>query len=110
MSVSEVTILCTATASPAERLLKGGASFPRFVTDPYIEAAVKSDAPANCHFITVLLQRDFWKDQKCVFRTDSRLRLTCIPTLMRWPRSQEKLQEAECANPALLKMLFEADD
>jgi hypothetical protein len=47
-----------------------------------------------------------WKDPQCPFRTDKRLRLKRIPTLMVWGQS-EKIEEAECSNPDLVSMLFE---
>ena len=47
-----------------------------------------------------------WKDPKCPFRTDKRLRLKSVPTLMVWGQP-EKVEEAECSNPDLVSMLFE---
>jgi hypothetical protein len=47
-----------------------------------------------------------WKDLQCPFRTDKRVQLKKIPTLMVWGQS-EKIVEAECSNPELVSMLFE---
>merc|ERR1712179_819738 len=41
-------------------------------------------------------QRDYWKDQNNPFRTNDKLRLTAVPTLMKWEGAQ-KLKGEECA-------------
>ncbi|PNF14252.1 Thioredoxin domain-containing protein 17 [Cryptotermes secundus] len=72
---------------------------------PVVEKAVE-DAE-DIHFVYVGVgDRKFWKDPKCPFRTDKRLRLKSVPTLMVWGQS-EKVEEAECSNPDLVSMLFE---
>ncbi|KAG8231618.1 hypothetical protein J437_LFUL010296 [Ladona fulva] len=52
--------------------------------------------------------RSTWKDPNCVFRKDERLRLTSVPTLVRWGKPH-RLQEEECCNPDLIRLLLEED-
>ncbi|PSN50253.1 Thioredoxin domain-containing protein 17 [Blattella germanica] len=47
-----------------------------------------------------------WKDPKCPFRTDKRLMLKSVPTLLKWGHP-DKLEEDECRNPDLVSMMFE---
>lgn len=42
---------------------------------------------------------------KCPFRTDSRLKLMVIPTLIRW-KSPQRLEGEHCEKPELVEMLF----
>lgn len=46
-----------------------------------------------------------WKDPKCPFRTDKRLQLKSVPTLIVWGRP-EKVEDTECSNPDLVSVLF----
>jgi len=72
---------------------------------PVVEKAL--ERAENIQFVYVGVgDRAFWKDPKCPFRTDERLRLKRVPTLMVWGQS-EKVEEAECSNPDLVSMLFE---
>jgi len=75
--------------------------------EPVLEEAARDLAPENAIFITVFLPRDQWKDKNCVFRTDSRFRLSSIPSLLKWPNPQPKLEEELCADMAALKDFFE---
>ncbi|CAL4253032.1 unnamed protein product [Meganyctiphanes norvegica] len=76
------------------------------VAEPVVEAGL-SKAPEDTVFIYVGVGgRDFWKDSKCVFRTDSRTRLKSVPTLMRW-EGPERLEESQCAKQDMVNMLFE---
>jgi hypothetical protein len=46
-----------------------------------------------------------WKDPKCPFRTDKRLQLRSVPTLMLWGQPK-KVEETECSNPDLVSLFF----
>jgi hypothetical protein len=72
-----------------------------------LDAAARELAPENALFLTVHLPRDEWKDKKCVFRTDPRLRVSSIPALLMWPNAQPKLEEEKCADFDALKDFFE---
>ncbi|KAK6192186.1 hypothetical protein SNE40_003701 [Patella caerulea] len=50
--------------------------------------------------------RQFWKDQNNAFRKDNRLALKSVPTLLKLGQPQ-RLEEAQCAKPEMVKMLFE---
>ncbi|KAJ8725883.1 hypothetical protein PYW08_004066 [Mythimna loreyi] len=50
-----------------------------------------------------------WKDKACPFRTDPRLKLMVIPTLIRW-KGVQRLEGSQCGKRDLLQMLFEDDD
>ncbi|XP_046400157.1 thioredoxin domain-containing protein 17-like [Ischnura elegans] len=50
--------------------------------------------------------RDTWKNPNCVFRKDERLRLSSVPTLVRWGQPQQ-LEEEKCCNPDLIRLLLE---
>ena len=47
-----------------------------------------------------------WKDSNCIFRTDNRLKLTCVPTLMKWGTSM-RLLDNQCGDRETVEMLFE---
>eukprot|EP00058_Branchiostoma_floridae_P009365 XP_002594853.1 hypothetical protein BRAFLDRAFT_124440 [Branchiostoma floridae] len=66
--------------------------------DPVVEKCVKG-APEDAVFITCSVgDRATWKDQKNDFRTHDKLKLTSVPTLMRWGTKS-----------SLVSMLFEED-
>ncbi|KAJ1530747.1 hypothetical protein ONE63_005601 [Megalurothrips usitatus] len=66
--------------------------------EPIVEEVMKSSAPSTAHFLHVSVgERSEWRDPNCPFRTDSSLKLTCIPTLIEWGTSR-KLLEEDCAD------------
>nr|AMK05619.1 thioredoxin 3 [Euphausia superba] len=74
--------------------------------EPVLESGL-TKAPEDAIFIYVGVgPRDFWKDQKCVFRTDRRTRLKTVPTLIKWG-GPERLEESQCANQDMVDMIFE---
>ncbi|XP_019621491.1 PREDICTED: thioredoxin domain-containing protein 17-like [Branchiostoma belcheri] len=76
--------------------------------DPVVEQCVKG-APEDAVFITCSVgDRAFWKDQNNEFRTHPKLKLTSVPTLIRWETPQ-RLMEEDCAKSNLVSMLFEED-
>ncbi|XP_060068326.1 thioredoxin domain-containing protein 17-like [Ylistrum balloti] len=75
--------------------------------DPVVSRNVAS-APNDAVFIHCGVGgRDYWKDQKNDFRT--KLGLKCVPTLMILGKPN-KLEEEQCANDDLVKMLFSEED
>lgn len=50
---------------------------------PAIQAALEK-APENTVLITCLIDRSLWIEKTNPFRTDATLKLTCVPTLLRW--------------------------
>lgn len=64
-------------------------------------AAIRVQSDSNAQII--LLR---WKDPKCPFRTDPRLKLTSVPTLMLWG-TPNRLNDAECQSIDNVRMILE---
>ncbi|KAK4315762.1 hypothetical protein Pmani_013025 [Petrolisthes manimaculis] len=76
------------------------------VAEPVVKGAL-TKAPQDAVFLYVGVGgRDFWKDPKCVFRTDPRTKLKSVPTLMKVGGPQ-RLEEEKCAKADMVEMLFE---
>ncbi|XP_059171955.1 thioredoxin domain-containing protein 17-like [Physella acuta] len=56
----------------------------------------------HCH----VGDRDYWKNMNNEFRKDPKLKVKCVPTLVRIG-SPHRLEESECAKDDLVEMLFE---
>ncbi|XP_069673608.1 thioredoxin domain-containing protein 17 [Periplaneta americana] len=75
------------------------------VAVPVLEKALET--AEDIHFVYVGVgDRAYWKDPNCPFRTDKRLRLKCVPTLIKWGQP-DKLEDEECSKADLVSMLFE---
>jgi hypothetical protein len=86
---------------------KGESWCPDCVTAyPVVMDSLKSaDEDANFLYVSVG-DRAFWKDPACVFRTAKECKLNSVPTLLKWG-TQNRLEEGQCADPALVSMMFE---
>ncbi|XP_057365345.1 thioredoxin domain-containing protein 17-like [Daphnia carinata] len=74
--------------------------------EPVIEKALES-APEDAIFIYVGVgDRSFWKDPNCVFRLDGKIKLTCVPTLIKWG-TNKRLLDYQCNNLDTVLMMFE---
>nr|CAH0104461.1 unnamed protein product [Daphnia galeata] len=74
--------------------------------EPVIEKALES-APEDAVFVYVGVgDKSFWKDSNCVFRTDSKTKLTCIPTLLKWG-TNKRLLDNQCNKLDTVLMMFE---
>ena len=51
--------------------------------------------------------RDFWKDRQNEFRTHASLKLTGVPTFMRWGFPKQKLVEEQLVKEDMISMLIE---
>uniref|UniRef100_A0AC35TXE6 Thioredoxin domain-containing protein 17 n=1 Tax=Rhabditophanes sp. KR3021 TaxID=114890 RepID=A0AC35TXE6_9BILA len=51
-------------------------------------------------------QKECWRDEKCLFRTDEDFKLTCIPTLVQIGNREKRLEDQECQNIVLLNSFF----
>ncbi|CAJ0572571.1 unnamed protein product, partial [Mesorhabditis spiculigera] len=81
--------------------------------EPVIEKVLAGSdvSSSDITFITCLVgQRDYWKDQKCPFRTDARIKINSIPTLAQWGSKVHRLSEAQLTNAALIKDLLLEDN
>ncbi|XP_036328754.1 thioredoxin domain-containing protein 17 isoform X1 [Rhagoletis pomonella] len=71
------------------------------VHDALAKAAEKS------HFIHVDVgERAYWKDTNCPFRTDARLKLVWVPTLMRW-KTPLRIDSENVTKEDLVNMIFD---
>lgn len=76
------------------------------VAEPVVKTSLMK-APEDAVFLYVGVGgRDFWKDPKCIFRTDPRTKLKSVPTLMKVGGPQ-RLEEEQCAKADMVEMLFE---
>ena len=76
------------------------------VAQPVVDEALQKASSDTIYIYCSVGGRDFWKDKSNVFRTDSRLRLKSVPTLIKFGTPQ-RLEEAQCASKDLVEMLFE---
>nr|CAD7401318.1 unnamed protein product [Timema cristinae] len=83
----------------------GLANYATKAAEPLVEKAITT-LDDDKYFVHVGVGgRDTWKDPNCVFRKDSRLLLTSVPTLLRWGGT-ERLGDKECADLETLKLLL----
>jgi len=74
--------------------------------EPVIHSS-KTFIPANATLIVCNVgDRPYWKDPRNPFKI--RLGISCVPTIMHWT-TRRKLEEQQCMNIELLKMLYEED-
>ncbi|CAI2349466.1 unnamed protein product [Caenorhabditis sp. 36 PRJEB53466] len=68
------------------------------VAEPVVESVLADPAVASqdVHFVTVFVgNREVWRDPAVGFRTDPKLKLTCIPTLLEVGNKAKRLLEAQ---------------
>ncbi|XP_072035046.1 thioredoxin domain-containing protein 17-like [Amphiura filiformis] len=76
--------------------------------EPVIDKAV-SKLPDDAVFIYCSVgDKPFWKNKDNAFRTNSTLKLTGVPTLIKWGTAK-RLVEEDCQKSDLVDMLFEED-
>jgi len=69
----------------------------------------KTSPPDDGCFIRVKVgPRDYWKDKNCPFRTEKSLRLTSVPTLVKWG-TPKRLSDDQIVKPDCIAMLLEDD-
>ncbi|GIY17895.1 hypothetical protein CDAR_113301 [Caerostris darwini] len=74
--------------------------------EPVIEEGLKI-APEDSVFIYCSVgDRTYWKNPNNEFRKDEKLRLTGVPTLLKW-NTVRRLDDEQCRSAALVTMLFE---
>jgi len=77
------------------------------IAEPVIHKSL-TFLPLDATFIHARVgERTFWKDHNNPFRT--KMGITCIPTLVKWGK-MKRLEDPQCADLELLKMLYESDD
>merc|ERR1711915_85238 len=77
--------------------------------DPVVAEALK-DADDDLVLIHCAVgQRGFWKDQSNVFRTDPKLRLKGVPTLLNWHEPEKRLVEENLQKLSMVQLLLSED-
>ncbi|XP_065663715.1 thioredoxin domain-containing protein 17 isoform X2 [Hydra vulgaris] len=100
---SRIFVLFTGQEDPAT----GKSWCPDCVrADPVIEKCITKMNQDDVFIYCVVGDRPTWKDPLSPFRTDPKLLLKAIPTLVKW-NTHERLVEDQCANEELVSMLFE---
>lgn len=76
---------------------------------PIIEEAMAKFADPHIHIVYVQVgDKDYWKSLNCGFKKDTRIKLTVIPTLVKW-NTQKKLVGKQCEKIELLELMFTED-
>ncbi|XP_023321472.1 thioredoxin domain-containing protein 17 [Eurytemora carolleeae] len=76
------------------------------VAYPVIQDCLKTVSDEASFLYVEVGDRTFWKDPKCIFRTETETKLKSVPTLVKWG-TPERLEEGQCADRNLVNMLFE---
>lgn len=112
---TELALKLEGTGEPVHVLFKGdkdekGDSWCPYCVKaaPVVEEALKV-APESSHFITVVIDRPFWKDLNNPYRKDPRTNLVFLPTLLRW-KSPQRLDGERVSNADLVEMLLSDED
>jgi len=77
--------------------------------DPVIAAAVKEVEDEVVFVHCAVGERTYWKDQANVFRTNPKLKLKGVPTLLNWHEPEKRLVEENCAKLSMVKLLLTED-
>jgi len=78
------------------------------VLEKTLETFKAKEGPTGCLVRVKVGPRDYWKDKNCPFRTDAKLKLSSVPTLMAWG-TPKRLDGDSVNNLDNLSMLFEED-
>ncbi|XP_076338492.1 thioredoxin domain-containing protein 17-like [Tachypleus tridentatus] len=76
------------------------------LAEPVIEEALKIIDEEVVFIVCEVGSREYWKNLQNDFRMDDRLKIKCVPTVIKW-KTQERLEEAQCQDPNMLEILFE---
>jgi len=88
----------------------GNSWCPDCVTaDPIVHESAREKLKDGLLLCCQVGPREFWKDAKNPFRTDPKLKVTAVPTLIAWDKGN-RLVEEQLFRRDLVDMLFEDDD
>ena len=79
---------------------------------PFLEKGLKiletQDSNSSSLFLYCLIERDYWKSKDNFYRTNNKLKLKCIPTLIYFENGVEigRLQEDELCSNEAIKEIF----
>lgn len=78
------------------------------VAEPVVRECLKSVDDDEIVFVYCAVgARDYWKDRNNDFRTHTSLKLTGVPTLLKWGSPSQKLVEGQLLKKELITMLLE---
>jgi len=77
--------------------------------DPVVAEALKGVDEDLVLIHCAVGQRAFWKDQNNVFRTDPKLRLKGVPTLLNWHEPEKRLVEEALHKLQMVTLLLSDD-
>ena len=75
--------------------------------EPVVRGCLKNMPEAAVFLYCQVGERDYWKNKSNEFRVHPKLKLTRVPTLMRWGAPNEKLVEENLFKPDMINMMFE---
>merc|ERR1712117_612448 len=97
-----------AFVAKAEELAAGKSWCPDcVVAEPVVDECLAACGDDVTFLYVGVGDRAFWKDPKCVFRTDERTKLRAVPTLVKWGTAK-KLDD-NCHKKDFVEMLLEDD-
>ena len=78
------------------------------VSEPVVRSCLKNVDDDDVVFIYCAVgDRNYWKDKQNDFRTNSSLKLTGVPTLLKWGSPNRKLVEDQLMKEDLIMMMFD---
>lgn len=77
--------------------------------DPVIHAALEQ-VEGGCVLLECIVDREPYRKPDYLYRTDPKIRLTCVPTLMKWVNGKAlaRLDDSQSQVPELVQELVEA--
>ena len=78
------------------------------IAEPVIESTLEKEAKEPTNYLYVGVGGlAFWKDPKCIFRTDPMTKLKSVPTVFKWGSPENRIEEEKCAKADFVAMLFD---
>lgn len=75
--------------------------------EPVIRGCLKNMPEGSVFVYCQVGERAYWKDKSNDFRTNPKMKLTGVPTLMKWGSPNQKLVEENLFKPDMINMMFE---
>ena len=78
------------------------------ISEPVVRGCLNKVGDSDIVFVYCAVgERDYWKDKTNDFRSHSALKLTGVPTLLKWGNPSQKLVEGQLLKEDLISMMFE---
>jgi thiol-disulfide isomerase/thioredoxin len=72
--------------------------------EPVIEKVMGETT--NACLVECIVEREDYRDQQYVYRTDKKIQLACVPTIMNWKNPKIRLDDSQSSNEDLLRELM----